>query len=230
MRTMKAFRLAIAAAIALFAGVVIISQASAQQPFVGVGSATVSTGSTGSVDLEAINIGPPGLGAWEVGIVYDSSLLTPTGCTGLQGSVCNTDFASNRVQVVGANANGLDGTMALASISFRCDGEGASELSLVVDEFSDATTGGPRPINPGVKEGLITCSETGGLPGGPTQSTGDDDDATATPAVTTLPDSGQGTPGGSSTFDWLIAAAASLGLVTLVSLGAARLFARRAGS
>ncbi len=220
MMTVKTLRLAAAAAVALIAGFIIISQVAAQLPTVKVTSATINPGATGDVNLEARDIASPGLGAWDVGIIYDSSLLTAVSCSGEEGSVCNTNFASNRVQIVGANAGGLDGTNVLASITFRCNGEGSAELSIVIDEFSDATTGGPRPIGPGINAGRVTCADSTGLPDVPSA---DDDDGVE---VNGLPSSGSGT-GSSSTSNWLIAAAASLGLLTIVSFGAARLSAQR---
>lgn len=224
MRTVKALRLAAAVAVALIAGIVIVSHVSAQLPILRVTSATASPSASAEVDVEARDMGTPGLGAWEIGVVYDSSLLTAVSCTGQQGSVCNTSFASNRVQIVGANASGLQGTNVLASITFRCNGEGSAELSIVIDEFSDATIGGPSPIGPGINAGRVTCVESSGLPDA---LSSDDDDGVA--VITTLPSSGQGT-GRPNTVNWLIAAAASLGLVTLVSFGAARLFAQRRDS
>ena len=227
MRTVKALRLAAAVTVALIAGIVIVSQVSAQLPILRVTSITISPGASGEVDVEALDIGAPGLGAWEIGVVYDSSLLTAVSCTGAQGSVCNTSFASNRVQIVGANASGLQGTNILASITFRCNGEGSADLSIVIDELSDATIGGPSAIGPGINAGRVTCEESSGLPdvpSSPSSDAGDADDV-----ITTLPSSGQGT-GRPNTVNWLIAAAASLGLVTIVSFGAARLFAQRRDS
>ncbi len=227
MRTVKALRVAVAAAVALIAGIIIISQVSAgASALVKVSSATISPGSTGDVNLEARDIGSPGLGAWEVGIIYDSSLLTAVSCSGEEGSVCNTNFASNRVQVVGANASGIDGTNVLATITFRCNREGSAELTLIIDEFADATTGGPQPLSPDINSGRVTCEDAAGLPDVPSSPSADDDDDDEGP-VTGLPSSGVGGSSSSSSVNWLIAAAASLGLVTIVSFGAARVFAQR---
>ncbi len=223
---MKALRIAAAAAIALIAGIIIISQVSAQLPTVKVTSATINPSATGSVEVQAVDIGPPGLGAWEIGVTYDSSLLTAVSCTGAQGSVCNTNFGSNRVQIAGANASGLQGTSVLASINFRCNREGVGDLTIVLDEFADATTGGPRPIGPGINAGRITCEDSAGLPDVPTSPPADDDDDGEAP-ITGLPDSGTGT-GSSSSVNWIIAALAALGLVTVTALGASRLFAQHA--
>ena len=237
MSSVKGIRLAAAAVIALIAGIAIITQVSAQLPTIVVSSATINPGSTGNINLSARDIGPPGLGAWEIGVVYDSSVVTATACTAQAGSICNENFASNRVQVVGANPTGLPGTNVLANITFRCNGEGTTELTVIIDEFADATTGGPRPIGPGINAGRITCEDSAGLPDiprpRPTATDDDDDDGDGDgddgDDVTTLPSSGAGT-GSSSVVSWLIAALATLGLVTLASLGASRMFAQRADS
>ena len=236
MGSVRGIGVSASAVIALIAGMAIITQVSAQLPTIVVSSATISPGSTGTVDLSARNIGPPGLGAWEIGVVYDSSVVTATACAPQAGSLCNANFASNRVQVVGANPSGLLDTNVLANITFRCNGEGATDLTVIIDEFADATTGGPRPIGPGINAGRITCTESVGLPDVPTprpRATDDDDDGDDNgddvTIITVLPSSGAGT-GSSSIVGWLIAALATLGLVTLASLGASRMFAQRADS
>ncbi len=232
MRNLKGIKLAAAAVIGLIAGIAIIAQASAQQPMVVASSAVINLGGSATISLSARDIAPPGLGAWEIGVVYDSSVVTATACSPAGGSLCNEDFAPNRVQVVGANAGGLPGTNVLANITFRCTGEGTADLTVVIDEFSDATLGGPLPIGPGINAGRITCQESEGLPDVPTPrptATDDDDDGDddGDDGVIILPKSGAGT-GSSSVMSWLIAALATLGLVTLVSLGASRMFAQRA--
>ena len=76
-----------------------------------------------------------------------------------------------------------------------------------------------------------------GLPAVPTprpRATDDDDgdgddNGDDVTIITVLPSSGAGT-GSSSVVGWLIAALATLGLVTLASLGASRMFAQRADS
>ena len=236
MRNLKGIRLAAAAVVALVASIVIITQVAAQLPTIVVGSATVNPDSTGTVNLTARDIGSPGLGAWEIGITFDSSVVTATACAAQAGSICNENFASNRVQVVGANPGGLTGTTILANISFRCNGEGVTDLTVVIDELADATPGDPRPIGPGINAGRITCESGVGLPPvpttRPTEVTDDDDDGDTDDGddpIGVLPKSGTGAEG-SSVMSWLIAALATLGLVTLVSLGASRMFAQRADS
>jgi hypothetical protein len=236
MRNLLGMRGVVAAVIAVFAAALIVTQVSAQVPTVKVTSATANPGTTATVNLQAISIGPPGLGAWEVGITYNTNVLTATACSPSAGSVCNADFAPGQVQVAGASGNGLLGTNNLAGISFRCNSVGVSDLNIVLDEFADSTTGSPRPIGPAINAGRITCTNSSGLPDVPTSPpsstatpvpTADDGD---TPAPTALPNSGGGVggAGGSSTGNWLIAALATLGLVTVAAFGASRLFAQRA--
>ena len=218
----------IAAVIALGAVLLAASQAYAQSEAVSVGSATITPGASSTVALESINIASPGLGAWEIGITYDASVVTALSCSESSGSVCNANFASNRVQVTGASAGGLTGNATLASITFECITEGTSVLAVVLDVFADATVGSPQPISPGVQNGLITCTDPAGLPdGGPSTPR---PTPTATPVVvTTLPDTGTGT-GESATLSWTIAGLSFAGLATLAmitGIGALRLQRRR---
>ena len=158
----------IAAVIALGAVLLAASQAHAQSEAVTVGSATINPGASNSVDVQSINVASPGLGAWEIGITYDASVVTALSCSESSGSVCNANFASDRVQVTGASAGGLTGDTTLASITFACITDGTSVLTVVIDVLADATVGSPQPISPAVQNGLITCADSSGLPdGGP---------------------------------------------------------------
>lgn len=219
MKTHSRIRLSIrsiAAVIALGAVLLAASQAYAQSEAVTVGSATLSVGQAANIDVQSVNIASPGLGAWEIGITYDASVVTVNFCTELSGSICNSNFASNRVQFVGASAGGLTGDARLASITFECIAVGTSELAVSLDVFADATVGGPLPFSPAIQNGLITCTDSPGLPGGPT----------ATPVVITLPSSGTGT-GESATLNWTIAGLSFAGLATILGIGALRLQRRR---
>jgi hypothetical protein len=70
------------------------------------GPAFVVEGGSATVGLVAV--APPSeLGAWEVNVSYDASLLDPTACTAFGfggGAVCNPDYPPNIVRVVGADA------------------------------------------------------------------------------------------------------------------------------
>ena len=219
----------IAAVIALGAVLLAASQAHAQSEAVTVGSATINPGTSNSVEVQSVNIASPGLGAWEIGITYDASVVTALSCSEpVTVSVCNANFASNRVQVTGASAGGLTGDTTLASITFECITDGTSVLTVVIDVLADATVGSPQPISPAIQNGLITCADSSGLPdGGPSTPR---PRPTATPVVaTTLPDAGTGT-GESATLNWTIAGLSFAGLATLAmvtGIGALRLQRRR---
>ena len=209
-------------------GLLAASHVSAQSESVSISRITNAPGASGTVDLSALGIGSAGLGAWEIGIVYDPALVTPTSCSPQQGGVCNLSFTSNQVRVVGASGSGLTGDTTLANITFRCgDSEGTSPLTLVVAVLADATPGGPLPISADIANGSVTCTDVAGPQ--PTALTDDDDaepTATEAPAVS-LPVTGSGSAGGAGVIAWLTAVLASTGLIAIVSLGALRLRARQ---
>ena len=216
----------IAAVIALGAVLLAASQASAQSEAITAGSATINPGASNTIDVQSINIASPGLGAWEIGITYDASVVAALSCAESSGSVCNVNFSAHRVQFTGASAGGLTGNATLASITFACLTEGTSVLTVVIDVLADATLGDPQPISPAVQNGLITCTDASGLP-----DEGTTPRPTSTPVVVVeLPSSGAGT-GQSATFSWTIAGLLFTGLATLAILtgfGALRLQRRRA--
>ncbi len=210
-------------------GLLAASHVSAQSESVSISRITNAPGASGTVDLSALGIGSAGLGAWEIGILYDPALVTPTTCSPQQGGVCNLSFTSNQIQVVGASGSGLTGDTTLANITFQCgSSEGTSPLTLVVSVLADATPGGPQPISADIANGSVTCTDIAGPAPQPTSSTDDDAEPTATeaPAVS-LPETGSGGSGGGSAIAWLIAVLASTGLLAIVTLGALRLRARQ---
>jgi hypothetical protein len=201
-------------ALALAAGLLVVSQASADS--VSVSRVTIAPGSQGSVTLSALDIGAPGLGAWSIDVVYDPSAVSVVGCTPQAGSICNTGYAANTVRVVGATSSGNVGDTVLATITFSCDGEGSSGLKVVAEEFADATEGSPRDIAAAEVDGGVTCTEQEGgqdVPGRP-PSGSDDEEPTATPVITTLPEAGSG-GGAASSMSWAIGALAAAGLAGL---------------
>lgn len=132
-----------------------------------------------AVDLEAVNMQPPGLGAWTITIEYDNEIVSLVGCEPHQGSACNTTLAENLGRVVGASATGLIGTFDLATLLFQCRELGVSPLSLDLELFGTAGFSS-FPIYDLV-DGAITCLEPG-----PTSA------ATATPSPMILPPTGTG--------------------------------------
>lgn len=149
----------LAAAVALVGGLVLSSGASAQTTTVRVGSLTIGLGQEGTVRLEALDIGAPGLGAWTIVIVYDPAVVRVADCTAWHGGVCNESYAENTVLVTGASGSGLEGDLTLASISFACESVGTTSLVPTLKVFADATLGDPQDINATTANGRVTCTE-----------------------------------------------------------------------
>jgi hypothetical protein len=116
----------------------------------------MAVGEEGAVDLDALAMAAPGLGAWTVDIAYDPAIVTAVACVPANG-VCNADFDTATVRATGANADGLDGDSTLATVTLRCEAEGTSALDLTVQVLVDATVGDPQAISAAVANGSVTC-------------------------------------------------------------------------
>ncbi len=186
-----------AVAAVLLTGLLLASTAYAQEDGVDVHDGSAELGGEGSVTVGAHDIGDPGLGAWTLDISYDSSLISAVDCTPEQGGVCNPNFADGMVRLTGASAGGLNGDSTLGVIDFECgDDGGTSDLTISIFTFADATIGGPLPIDASVSNGTFTC-----IAGGPAAGTGFAPDSTS--------------------FGWLLAVLAYLGVAGL-AVGALR--------
>ena len=142
-------------------------RASAVNTMLSIDSITISPGGGVTLDINAEGIPFPGLGAWSIGIVYDPAILTALSCVAdVALSECNASFSANRVQIVGASAEGQLADAVLGSVTFACDGPGVSDLLIVVDDFADATESAPVPIGLKVQNGRITCSPSSPEPQG----------------------------------------------------------------
>ncbi len=219
---------AVAAAIALGAGLLAASPVSAQSETIAVSSATAAPGAQVSVDLSALNIGTPGLGAWTIDITYDPAVLSAVSCSPAQGGVCNTAYGVDTVRVSGASAMGVAGDNVLASIMFQCEVEGSSSVTPNIDLLVDATIGDPQPLEATAQAGSISCTQA--VPtatSGPTEAPV----ATATPS-SGLPVAGTGTGGvgGGGTPYWLIAGLTGAGLAWLLAVAAGAGLATMSGS
>ena len=234
MKIRKALGLGLAVAVlALGVGIFASSNASAQQgPTISVSTVSANVGGQAEIQLRALNIGGLGLGAWEIGVIYNSQVVDAVTCS-TSISTCNRDYAPNEVFVVGASSSGRQGNTTLATISFRCLEEGTSDLSLVVDRFADATVGAPQGISFVIQSGRITCTEPSDIPTPRRpRATDEEEEPTSTPSggVSGLPKTGGGADGDGGA-GWSIAAlAGAAGLVTMTGYGALRLRARRASS
>jgi hypothetical protein len=137
------------------------SVASAQQPAVAMTSSATNVGLQGKVELHALDIAEPGLGAWTVNISYDPAIVNVEDCVPQQNALCNPAFSDHTIRITGTNVAGLAGDTTLGSIVFSCEEVGSSALMLSVSVFADATIGGPRPIEPALQHGKVTCLGVG---------------------------------------------------------------------
>ena len=162
----RTLRLGLASAVVgvLLAAGLMLSQVSAQDEAVSIGRATVSAEGQGSVTLEALNIAAPGLGAWTIDIIYNPGVVTPLACSPHPSSFCNPSFAADTVRVIGASGNGLAGDTTLATITFRCESEGVSALTLSVRVLADATPGDLQDISANTENGNIACIAASAAP------------------------------------------------------------------
>lgn len=153
------------ALLAAVAAALIATQASAVgPPLLAIDSITIREDATTTLDLRLEGMGQPGLGAWEVGVVYDPAVLDVEACVGTNDGQCNPNFAPNRVQLAGADDFGLSGDVHLANITFRCLAEGTTQLTVLIDKMADATEGGPVVFSPKLQLGQVTCAPVGPVP------------------------------------------------------------------
>ena len=193
----------VAAAIAVL---ILAGTAFAQDGGVSVSDGSAEDGESADVTVSASNVGDPGLGAWTIDVSYDSDLLTATDCGAEQGGVCNENFSADSVRVTGASAGGLEGDTDLGSITFECNGEGESDLTISLSVFADATIGNPQDLDPSVSNGTFTCGE----------------EDVAGPGD--LPPTGTSFATGGSSLSWFIALFAVIGTLGLAaSYGVVRL-------
>ena len=123
------------------------------------GSYTAEVGEEVTVVLQAVDIPPPGLGAWTIDMMYDTAVVTATGCEAQLGGVCSPAFMDDTVRTTGALAAGVPGSFALTMFSFRCDVVGTSELILTEEVLTTA-----EPVQEDtilLDNGSITCTEPG---------------------------------------------------------------------
>ncbi|MEX2158189.1 MAG: cohesin domain-containing protein [Dehalococcoidia bacterium] len=204
-------KLALGTAVAAFVavgGLLLASQAFAASGSVQIGSGSAAVGEDGIVELSALDITAPGLGAWTVDVTYDPSVVTATACSATHGGVCNAEFADDQVRITGAVAEGLEGDSVLGTITFEC-GDALGESPLEVDPFTFAdgtlgSSGGPQPIDAETVDGTFTCGPEPTLvvSGPPVTGTGSDS---------------------SNGITWIIVGLAALGLVSMATFGTLRL-------
>ncbi len=192
--------------------------ASAGSALVTIGSATANVGAEVSVDLQALGIPEPGLGAWTVDITYDPAVVSRVRCSAPIG-VCSTAYRADAMRVTGASATGLVGDTTLATLTYWCEAAGVSPLELEVSPFGDLTPAVPQDIEYAVVHGSITCVE-------PSEPTATEEQSPTETVAPSLPPTGAGGGSGGAPGP-LIVTLAGAGAAALAFVSALRLRARR---
>lgn len=206
-RTAKGLIAALAAVVGLIA---MISVASAAVSSLGIESKTVAPGAEVTVNLTA-NATAPGIGSFEIKVVYDKTLLTVKSCAktteaAFDAAVCNKDFGADTAFFTGASAEGaVGGTVNLGSITFTAGSTaGVAALDVQVQALTDPA-GADVTVTPG--DGTITIAVPATPTPVPTAA------PTASPTPKALPQTGgASSDGGTSSMAWVLGA---LGLAVL---------------
>ena len=122
-----------------------------------VGFYPAEVGEQVTVVLEAVDIPPPGVGAWTIDISYDNSIVDAIGCDSRPDGVCSPAFMNDTVRATGASETGLSGTFTLATFEFTCGFAGTAEL--ILDDGVLATADPVMDIEIPLEDGSITCTE-----------------------------------------------------------------------
>jgi hypothetical protein len=127
---------------------------------VSIGSAQVPAGGLVTARIFA-NVPSPGLGAYDIRVGYDNSLVTAVSCTSQYGD-CTPSYTAQTTRLFGATPLiGITGTVEIGSVTFQAGGmTGASPLNLVVSRLQNSD-GSDLTID-AIQDGLITVT-----PGGP---------------------------------------------------------------
>jgi hypothetical protein len=196
---------AIAAVIAAVALAFAARPAAAQQPAVTITSASAALGETATIELRAVDMPSPGLGAWTIDVTYDFDVATAVSCTAVELGQCTPEYATGTARVSGASAPGMTGEVPLGSIRFRCNANDSTALQVSVRVLADATAVNAQTINATVSSGTLTCGST----------------STAVPSPTSVGLAGFGTGDGSGpgggTADLIIAGLAGAGIAWILA-------------
>ena len=151
--------------VAILTGIIALSftfmaspKAAAEDATVGVSTVSTGLGQQALVQVEALQIAAPGLGAWTIDIAYDPDVITPVACSATLGGICNAAFSATTIRLIGVSAQGVAGDVELGEIAFECRQAGESALTLEPTVFADATPGAPQPIAAVIQHGSVTCS------------------------------------------------------------------------
>ena len=143
-------------------------------PNINAGPAMVVEG--GSVNVDVVSQATaPGLGAWAIDVEFDQSVVDATSCTTnlSWGQVCNPNFMpsfpdpgpDNFARTVGAEDDGVIGTVRLSTFTFEATGSAGecSTLTVTAPELFDRYS---EPIvSPTVSNGqicVVACADLNG--------------------------------------------------------------------
>ncbi len=139
----------------------------------------MSVGSEDSVDLQATNIARF-VGGWIIDIEYDADIVSVAECVPIENGIRDLQFDAGTIRVSGASVTGLTKDTTLAVLTFRCENQGDSPLSL------DLQGGSGIPeiiVEAETLHGNITCER-------PSEATVTGDDAATPTAPPSLPATG----------------------------------------
>jgi hypothetical protein len=154
---------------ALAAAAFAASNVLAATPTVSTESVQLGVGQSGQSRLRALNVDPPGVGAWTVDVTYNPAIITIVDCEPYRGGLCNASYRDDKIRTNGVEVLGVSGNITLATIEVSCKAVGTSPLSVSISVFADTTAGNPQPIETNVGHGQVVCSEE------PPESKGDVD-------------------------------------------------------
>lgn len=171
-----------------------------------VESAVIEPGAT--VELDVIfEATAPGVGAWNIDLQFDRSLVTLKYVTPVTG-FCSPSFDVDTARMVGASESGFTGTILLCTLRFAGgDDLGEADLDLTINQLTDPSG---QDLSVSAEDGSITIAEATPTPSpSPTPSPTPVPTAvpTATPAV--VPAAG-GPPSPSATPIALLVAAGTV--------------------
>ena len=184
-----------------------VAQESPTSVTISIESLDLRVGGEGTVAVEAKDISGSPLGGWAIIVSYDPDVVAAVTCTVHAGGACRAESDVGTVEVVSIDSAGLVKDTVLATVTFRCENQGTTDLSLTNQ------LGGPPETVPQVEtqDGVITCQEA--------------PEPTVTP-LPSLPDTGTGDGSDGSAVTWLVAALSGFGVLA-AALGLRQAAGRR---
>ncbi|MGB0388269.1 MAG: cohesin domain-containing protein [Ardenticatenaceae bacterium] len=128
-------------------------------------SSTVPFSDQIAIPLSMVDMGAEGVGALNIDIEYDPSVLQATGCVAdpdslFEYSQCNLGFAPNKVRFTALSATGVSGDVALGQVTWKALGDPgeSSPLALIINAFAYPDG---DPISTSPQDGQLTIRTPG---------------------------------------------------------------------